>query len=1071
MQLAEVSIRRPVFATVLSLLIVLIGAVSFNRLTVREYPKIDEPVVTVSVRYAGASAEVIETQVTKPLEDSIAGIDGVDVITSISRADQGQISVRFRLEKDADSAAAEVRDRTSRVRNRLPQSIDEPVIAKVEADAFPVIQLAFSSETLTPLQINDLVNRIVKPRLQTVTGVADVRIFGERKYAMRVWLDTDKLASYRLTTQDVEDAIRRSNLELPAGRIESQQREFSVTSQTDLLRPAQFGDITIKNVNGFSVKVRDVARVQEGAADERTAVRLNGRSAVAVGVIRQATANPLDLSRGVQDAIPQLKNDLPSDVVIDIANDNSVFIDRSVKNVYSTIAEAVVLVALVIFVFLRTLRASIIPIITIPVSLVGTFALMALAGFTINTLTLLALVLAIGLVVDDAIVMLENIYRHIEEGMDPFSAGIKGAREIGFAIITMTATLVAVYAPLAFTPGRTGRLFVEFALALAGAVVVSGFVALTLTPMLCTKLLRHNPNPNRFDSTMEKVLTSVSDSYGRLLRWIVTTRWTAAGGTGDAASVSQQHWGNRIRGAVFQARWIVIGVMLLSALSIFFIFPSMKQELSPMEDRGVVLANVTAPDGATLDYTNRYAQQLEKMGQPFKEFDRIFANVGNPTVAQASVVYRTVDWNDRQRSTMDIARELQPKFNALPGVNVFSITPPSLGQGFRERPLNFVIQTSDSYQNLNAVVRQMLDEIAKNPGIVSPDVDLRLNKPELRIEVERDKAADLGVTVEVVAKAIETLLGGRNVTRYKRDAEQYDVVVQTEASGRSTPEDIDRIYVRGRNDAMIPLSALVKVRESVSPRELNHFGQRRSVSITASLAGDYSLGEALTFMNQTAAKVLKTGYSTDLNGTSREFRNSQGALAVVFVLALVFIFLVLAAQFESFVDPLVIMLSVPLSMIGALLALKWTGGSLNVYSQIGLITLVGLITKHGILIVEFTNQLRGQGMEMIDAVVKAATQRLRPIMMTTGAMVLGALPLALAKGAGAESRMQIGWVIVGGMSLGTLLTVFVVPTMYTLFARSKVPGANKAEASDGPATHAQHGGAPAVHAHGDLVAK
>ena len=1043
MQLAEISIRRPVFATVVSLLIILIGAVSFNRLTVREYPKIDEPVVTVSVRYAGASAEVIETQVTKPLEDSIAGIDGVDVITSISRADQGQITVRFRLEKDADSAAAEVRDRTSRVRNRLPQAIEEPVIAKVEADAFPVIQLAFSSESLTPLQINDLVNRIVKPRMQTVTGVADVRIFGERKYAMRVWLDTDKLASYRLTTQEVEDAIRRSNLELPAGRIESQQREFSVTSQTDLLKPAQFGEIVVKNVNGFFVKLRDVARVEEGAADERTAVRLNGRSAVAVGVIRQATANPLELSKGVREIIPQLRADLPLDLLVDIANDNSVFIDRSVKNVYRTIVEAVLLVALVIFLFLRTLRASIIPIITIPVSLIGTFALMALAGFTINTLTLLALVLAIGLVVDDAIVMLENIYRHIEEGMDPFSAGIKGAREIGFAIITMTCTLVAVYAPLAFTPGRTGRLFVEFALALAGAVVVSGVVALTLTPMLCTLLLKHNPAPNRFDRTMERALNGISERYAVLLRWLMTARYQPPAG---GSSIVQ-----RVKGFACQARWMVLVIMVLSGAAIVLIFPTMKQELSPMEDRGVILANVNAPDGSTLDFTNRYAQALEKMGQPFKEFDRIFANVGNPTVAQASVVYRTVDWDQRSRTTMDMARQLQPQFNALPGVTAFPITPPSLGQGFRERPVNFVIQTSDSYQNLNAVVRQMLDEIAKNPGIVSPDVDLRLNKPELRIEVERDKAADLGVSVEVVAKAIETLLGGRNVTRYKRDADQYDVIVQVAASGRSTPEDIDRIYVRARNDTVIPLSSLVKVRESVSPRELNHFGQRRSVSITASLAPDYSLGEALRFMDQTASKVLRTGYSTDLNGTSREFKNSQGALVIVFVLALVFIFLVLAAQFESFVDPLVIMLSVPLSMIGALLALKLSGGSLNVYSQIGLITLVGLITKHGILIVEFTNQLRAQGMEMTDALVKASSQRLRPILMTTGAMVLGAMPLALATGAGAESRIQIGWVIVGGMSLGTLLTIFVVPTMYALFARRAVPGADTRQTQEAPA--------------------
>lgn len=1043
MQLPEISIRRPVFATVLSLLVVLIGAVSFNRLTVREYPKIDEPVVTVSVRYPGASAEVIESQISKVLEDSIAGIDAVDVITSISRAEQSQISVRFRLEKDADNAAAEVRDRTSRVRNRLPDSIDEPVIAKVEADAFPVIFLTFSSDTLSPLQINDLVNRVAKPRLQTVSGVADVRIYGERKYAMRVWLDPAKLAGYRLTTQDVEDAIRRNNLEVPGGRIESQQREFSVTSQTDLVRPAQFADITIRTVNGFPVKIRDVARVQEAAADERSAVRLNGRPAISAGVIRQATANPLDLSKGVREMIPKLKQDLPGDIVIDIANDNSLFIDRSVKNVYRTIGEAIVLVALVIFVFLRTMRASIIPIVTIPVSLIGTFAMMALAGFSINTLTLLALVLAIGLVVDDAIVMLENIFRHIEEGLDPFSASIKGAREIGFAVITMTLTLVAVYAPLAFTPGRTGRLFIEFALALAGAVVVSGFVALTLTPMMCSKLLKHNPNPNWFDSMMERVLTNISDRYGALIRWIVTTGYRRQPGEAGPAV--------RAKSIFWQARWIVIGVMLLSALAIWAVYPSMKQELSPMEDRGVISSNITAPDGATLEYTNRYATELEKLGQPFKEFDRIFANVGNPSVSQANVTYRTVDWDDRKRTTMEIARELGPKMAALAGVNAFPVTPPSLGQGFRERPVNFVIQTSDSYQNLNTVVRQMLEEINKNPGMLQADVDLRLNKPELRIDVDREKAADMGVAVDVVARAIETMLGGRNVTRYKRDAEQYDVIVQTQASGRTTPEDIDAIYVRGRNDAMIPLSALVKVRESVSPRELNHFGQRRSASITANLAPDYSLGEALRFLDQTAAKVLKPGYTTDLNGTSREFRNSQGALAIVFVLALLFIFLVLAAQFESFVDPLVIMLSVPLSMIGALLALKWSGGSLNVYSQIGLITLVGLITKHGILIVEFTNQLREHGMEMVDALVKASSQRLRPILMTTGAMVLGAVPLAFASGAGAESRQQIGWVIVGGMSLGTVLTVFVVPVMYSLFARSKVPGANTAVAKDEPA--------------------
>ncbi len=1028
MLLAETSIRRPVFATVLSLLILLIGAVSFNRLSLREYPKIDEPTVTVSVKYPGASAEVIESQVTKPLEDSIAGIDAVDVITSISRADQSQITVRFRLEKDADTAAAEVRDRTSRIRGRLPQAIEEPVIAKVEADAFPVIWLAFSSDVLSPLQINDLINRVVKPRLQTVTGVADVRIYGERKYAMRVWLDAERMAAYRLTSQDVEDAIRRSNLELPAGRIESQLREFSVTSQTDLIKAGQFGDITIRNVNGFPIKIRDVAKVEEAAADDRSRVRLNGMPSISAGVIRQATANPLELSKGVREMIPKLQQDLPGDIVINVANDNSVFIDKSIKSVFQTILEAVILVAIVIFVFLRTIRASIIPIVTIPVSLVGTFAIMALAGFTINTLTLLALVLAIGLVVDDAIVMLENIYRHIEEGLDPFSASIKGAKEIGFAIVAMSLTLAAVFAPLAFTPGRTGKLFSEFALALAGAVLVSCLVALTLSPMMSSVLLRHNPNPNFFDRFMEKILTGLSNGYEKLLRLVLK-----------------------------KARWLVVLIMASCGVGIVLVYPTMKQELSPLEDRGTILATITAPDGSTLDFTDKYAKTLEKIGSAYPEFDRIFANLGNPTVAQGSVIYRAVDWDERKRTTLEIAREMQGKFNGIAGINAFPITPPSLGQGFRERPVNFVIQTSDSYQNLNAVTRQMLDEIAKNPGFIATDVDLRLNKPELRIDVDRIKATELGVSVDVVARAIETMLGGRVVTRYKRDAEQYDVIVQTQMSGRNSPDDIDNIYVRGRNDIVIPLNALVKVRESVSPRELNHFGQRRSVSITANLAPEYALGDALKFLDKTAAGILKTGYTTELNGTSREFRNSQGALVIVFVLALFFIFLVLAAQFESFVDPLVIMLSVPLSMFGALMTLKLTGGTLNVYSQIGLITLVGLITKHGILIVEFTNQLREQGVETFDAVVKASGQRLRPILMTTGAMVLGALPLALAKGAGAESRIQIGWVIVGGMTFGTLLTVFVVPTMYSLFARKKIPGPNKADALDQPAD--------SVHAH------
>ncbi|MDP3224055.1 MAG: efflux RND transporter permease subunit, partial [Rubrivivax sp.] len=804
-------------------------------------PRIDEPLVNVSTRLLGASSEVIESQVTKPLEDSIAGIDGVDIMTSVSRTEQSQITVRFKLSKDPDTAAAEVRDRVARVRGRLPAAADESIIAKVEADATPTIWLAYTSETMGSLELTDLINRVVKPRLQTVPGVADVQVGGDRRYAMRVWVDPDKLASYRLTVQDVEDAMRRQNLEVPAGRIESEKREFSVTARTDLNTVAQFNEIALKTVGGYTVRLRDVARVEEAAASERSRVRLNGIPSISTGVIRNATANPLEVADGVRALMPQIQRDLPPSVTVVQANDNSVFIDRSIKAVYTTVAEAVVLVALVVFVFLRTLRASIIPLVTIPVSLIGAFALIALAGFTVNTLTLLALVLAIGLVVDDAIVVLENIYRHIEEGMQPFQAAIKGVREISFAVVAMTLTLAAVFAPLAFTPGRTGRLFGEFALTLAGAVLVSGFVALTLTPMLCSKLLRHNPKPTVFDRTMERLLVRMSAAYAGALRWTLAHRW------------------------------VVLVVMLASGGGSAWLYSTAKSELAPMEDRGVIAMPIRAPDGATLQYTARYLDELERITAQYPEFDRRFLFMGGGQVSTAFGVLRTVDWTERDITTQELARKLLPQLQGLPGISVFPVTPPSLGQGFRSRQLDYVIVSGDTYQNMSRVAQEMLAEMQKNPGIVQPDMDLQLNKPEIFIDVDRARAADMGVNVDTVARTVETMLGGRVVTRYKRDAEQYDVYVQTTASGRATPDDIDKIFVRGRNETMVPLTSLVTVRESVSPRELNHFNQRRAVALSANLAPGYSLGEALQFMDDTAARVLPQGYSSELNGISREF--------------------------------------------------------------------------------------------------------------------------------------------------------------------------------------------------------
>jgi len=1006
MRISEICIQRPVFATVLSLIIVLIGAVSYTRLSVREYPRIDTPVVTVETRYLGASAEVIETQVTKPLEDSIAGIDAVDVITSISRAEQSQITVTFRLEKDADSAAADVRDRVSRVRAKLPKTVDEPVIAKVEADANPIIWLSFSSPTRSALEVSDIANRVVKPRLQVLPGAADVRINGERKYAMRVWIDRDRLAAYGLTPADIEFAIGQQNVELPAGRVESQQREFTVTARTDLNQPDEFAAIIVKQVKGYPVRIRDIGRVEVDAASVRSSVRFNGESAVSIGVIRQATANPLTLAQAVRDLVPVLNQELSTEgVQVGISYDSTVFIDRSIEAVFITILEAIILVALVIFFFLHSPRASIIPLVTIPVSLIGSFTLMLIAGFSINTLTLLALVLAIGLVVDDAIVVLENIFRHIEEGMKPIEAAFQGVREIGFAVVAMTLTLAAVYAPVAFTTGRIGRLFVEFALTLAGAVIVSGFVALTLSPMMCSRLLRHEEKRGPVTSAIERGLDRLTEGYRRMLE------------------------------SSLQRGWMIGGIFVTAAVLCGLLFLTMKQELSPIEDRGVIFTAISGPDGASLEYTEHYARRIESIAKTLPEVDRIFVVSGNPTVDQAVAFLRTTDWSERSRKTVEMIREVQPKMAAIPGVLAFPNAPPSLGQSIRERPVGFVVTSSDSYEAMGRTVGLIVADVMKNPNFLGVDTDLRLNKPELNITVNRERAADMGVSVETIGRAIETMMGGRQVTRFKRAGDQYDVIVQVEAESRNTPNDINKIFVRNQANQMVPLSALVRVQETIGPRQLNHFGQRRSITISANLAPGYTQGEALKLLEESASRHLTSGYATDLSGSMREFVRASGSLGVTFVLALLFIYLVLAAQFESFKDPVMIMLTVPLSMMGALLALLATGGTLNVYSQIGLITLVGLITKHGILIVEFANQLRDQGRLLREAVVHAAVLRLRPILMTTGAMVLGAVPLAFSSGAGAESRAQIGWVIVGGMTVGTLLTLFVLPSVILFFDR------------------------------------
>lgn len=1012
MRLSDISIARPVLSIVMSLVILLVGIVAYDRLSLREYPNIDEPAVTVRTDYPGANAQIMESQVTKILEDSISGIEGIQYVNSVSREGTSLITVKFIPERDPDVAASDVRDRVSRVRGQLPDEIDEPIISKVEADADPIIWIGLQSDSLSAAQLSDLADRYIQDQLQMIPGVADVMIFGQRRYAMRIWIDPMKLAGQNVTVQDVEDALLSQNIDIPSGRVEGAQREFTVLANSDVNTIKQFEEMIVANREGHLTRMKDVARVSLGVEEDRIKFRFNQKTAVGMGIVKQSVANPLDISEGITKLLPKLEQSLPEGVTMTVGYNSAVFIKESIHNVFKTLFEAVVLVMVVILLFLRSFRAALVPLVTIPVSLIGAFAIMYALGFSINTLTLLAMVLAIGLVVDDAIVVLENIYRHIEEGMPPLQAAFKGSREIAFAVLAMTVTLAAVYVPVAFLEGRTGKLFVEFALTLAAAVLISGFVALTLSPMMCGRTLKAEHSQLKFFQWIEKKLDSLDRGYKSGLDWFLTRRM------------------------------LVFPLLGVIAILMALMLTTLKSELSPVEDRGVLFMAYVGPEGATVDYMSAYAAKLEKIIADVPEINRfgIVAGVGGgrlPVANQGMSFQGTVPWEDRDRSTKEISAEITPKLFDVPGVMAFSIIPASLGSNFSSKPIEYVIMDSTSYEVLGANVDKFIAKLKENPKILGIDTDLKINTPQLRVNINRDRLADLGISVADTGRVLETLLAGRQVTRFKQASEQYDVMVQIEEDQRSEPEQLNRIYMRTKTGELVPLSSVVDLKATVAPRDLNHFNRLRSVTLTANLAPDYSLGEALEYLNKTAQEVLPSTATIDYRGQSREFMESGSSMYIAFMLAVVFIFLVLAAQFESFVDPLVILVTVPLSICGALLALWFTGNTLNIYSQIGLITLVGLITKHGILIVEFANQQQDQGVDAKAAIAEAAHLRLRPILMTTAAMVFGALPLALSTGAGAESRHQIGWVIVGGMTFGTFLTLFVLPAFYSYVGKRR----------------------------------
>jgi multidrug efflux pump len=1010
MRLSDVSVKRPVFAAVLAMLIAVLGIVGFFSLSVREYPDVDPPIVSVDTRYIGAAANVVETRVTQVLEEALAGVEGLQTITSRSRDGQSDISIEFTPGRDIDDAANDVRDRVGSAIEDLPDEVLPPEVRKVDADASPIMFFVISKPGWSRVQLSDYVDRNIVDRFSAINGVARVFVGGEARPAMRVWLQPGRLAAYGLTPADVENALRTQNVELPAGRLESSSQNVTLRVDRPFSNAEQFRSLVVgRGADGYLVRLGDIARVEEGPENPYSAFRLNGENAVGLGVVRQSGANTLAVAEAAKQMAENIQASLPQGMTITVGSDDSLFISRAIDKVWVTLAEAAVLVVLVIYLFLGTWRATLIPAVTVPLCLLASFAVLWLFGFSINLLTLLAMVLCIGIVVDDAIVVLENVYHRIEEGEPPLAAAYNGTRQVGFAIISTTLAVCAVFVPIMFISGQTGLLFRELAAAMIGAVAFSGFFALSLAPMLCSKLLKH-------------------EERGRLAAF-VDSRFRAL-------EASYADWLDRALGKPKTIGAVVIAFVAAAGL----LFVTLQAELVPGEDVGILSANLSAPEGTGYAEMDRYMLDAQGRILPLIEEGAVRSVItrtpggfgASDDFNSGSFIVFLKPWEERERTTQDVATEINKRLAQLPAVRGNASVRSSLGRG-RGQPINFVIAGS-TYEDLAVARDRILAAAAENPGIINLDSDYKETKPQLRIDVDTNRAGDLGVSVEAVSQALQSLLGSRRVSTYLDRGEEYRVIVQAEESARATAADLANIYVRSRADTLVPLSNLVTVREAAGARDLGRYNKLRSITLSGALAPGYSLGEALTFLEEQAAgspEVTAVGY----RGESQAFKETGGSIYIVFLLTILVVYLLLAAQFESFVHPVVIIATVPLAIAGGIIGLAVMGQTINLYSQVGLVMLVGLAAKNGILIVEFANQLRDQGLEIGDAIRQASRRRLRPILMTSIATAAGAVPLMIATGAGAAARTAIGVVVVWGVSIATLITLFLIPVLYARLAR------------------------------------